>query len=53
MGKPKDSKIKKKEKHKDGTFTKHGFVKRLVHNGWTLKDAVREYNNIMKGVYDE
>jgi len=53
MGKLKNSKVKKKEKHKDGSFTKDGFVKRLVQNGWTLKDAVREYTNIMKGVYDE
>ena len=53
MGKPANNKVKKKEKHKDGTFTKDGFVKRLVQNGWTVKDAVREYSRIMKGVYDD
>jgi hypothetical protein len=54
MGKPKNSKVKReRNKNKDGTFTRTGFVRRLVENGWTLKEAVREEKKIAKGEYDE
>ncbi len=55
MGQSKGDKIKKKrkrEKNKDGTFTKSGFVKRLMEAGWEMKEAVREYKRIKEGAYD-
>lgn len=53
MGLAKRNKVRRRRaKNKDGTFTKTGFVTRLVEAGWELKEAVREYKRIKEGAYD-
>jgi len=54
VGQPKRNKIKRKRhKNKDGTFTKSGFICRLMEAGWTMKEALEEYKRIRRGDYDE
>jgi len=54
MGQLKRNKVKRKrEKNKDGTFTKARFVSRLMQVGWTMKEAIEEYKRIKEGEYDE
>ena len=50
MGKPKNSKIKKK-KFKNVDFTKEGFISRLMESGWDMKEAIEEWKRIRKGEY--
>lgn len=52
MGKPKGNKVRK-EKLKNGSFTKYGFVKRLMDSGWNMKEALEEWKRVRIGVYND
>ena len=42
MGQPKGNKVKRKRR---GKINKAGFVAFLLEVGWTMKDALEEWNN--------